>query len=65
MALKEILFPVLLGCLAVTLLPAVFFHVQPRVAFLFPVKGRWLSKLLWAFSFLLFLSVLLLMSMSR
>lgn len=62
MAVREILFLVLFGGLTATVVPAVLFHAQPRLACFFPLKGRWLPPFLWTFSVVLFVLLLLLIS---
>ncbi|MGV3719537.1 MAG: hypothetical protein ACO1SX_01395 [Actinomycetota bacterium] len=62
MAVREILFLALIGCLIVTVVPAVLFHAQPRLAGFFPLKGRWLPPFLWTFSVILFVVMLLVSS---
>lgn len=62
MAIQDLLITICLGCLLAALAPAVLFHHQRSLEFLFPVRGRWLPPLLWATSVLSFLAVLVLMS---
>ncbi|MGV3722621.1 MAG: hypothetical protein ACO1SX_17090 [Actinomycetota bacterium] len=62
MSIRMLLLPLIVLALIGTLVPAVFFRLQPRVDAVLPVRGRWTGPFLWGVASLAFVVLLTLVN---
>lgn len=62
MSLRALLLLLVFVSLIGTLVPAIFFRLQPRVDAVLPVRGRWTGPFLWGVASLAFVVLLTLVN---